>query len=182
MMRSLAIAALAALGAAVALAQAPARGPLPAGKVPPGKVFMVVQPHHDDHTTDYGMGGLIARLVDEGYTGYYIRASNDEKDGPHGYPLDDMINLKECITATRILGIKDVFSFNWRNDLWRFRIQVAEAATFEARLVPVAAGGAAREGAPSRAVLTASGRLRQLFDVFVTFPSRRLPAGRPSPR
>jgi LmbE family N-acetylglucosaminyl deacetylase len=27
-----------------------------------------------------------------------------------------MINLKECITATRILGIKDVFSFNWRND------------------------------------------------------------------
>lgn len=116
MMRCFVIAALAALGAAVAPAQAPARGPLPAGKVPPGKVFMVVQPHHDDHTTDYGMGGLIARLVDEGYTGYYIRASNDEKDGPHGYPLDDMINLKECIAATRILGIKDVFSLNWRND------------------------------------------------------------------
>lgn len=116
MMRCFVIAALAALGAAVAFAQPSTRATLPAGKVPPGKVFMVVQPHHDDHTTDYGMGGLIARLVDEGYTGYYIRASNDEKDGPHGYPLDDMINLKECITATRILGIKDVFSFNWRND------------------------------------------------------------------
>jgi LmbE family N-acetylglucosaminyl deacetylase len=89
---------------------------LPLAKIPDGKVFLVIEPHHDDHTTDYGMGGLIARLVDEGYSGYYVRASNDEKDGPHGYPLDDMINLKESLAATRILGIADVISLNWRND------------------------------------------------------------------
>ncbi|MEX2299398.1 MAG: PIG-L deacetylase family protein [Bryobacterales bacterium] len=89
---------------------------LPLAKLPRGKVFMVIEPHHDDHTTDYGMGGLIARLIDEGYTGYYVRASNDEKDGRHGYPLNDMINLKESRAATKILGIDEVISLNWRND------------------------------------------------------------------
>jgi LmbE family N-acetylglucosaminyl deacetylase len=89
---------------------------LPLAKLPRGKVFMVIEPHHDDHTTDYGMGGLIARLIDEGYSGYYVRASNDEKDGRHGYPLNDMINLKESRAATKILGIDEVISLNWRND------------------------------------------------------------------
>jgi LmbE family N-acetylglucosaminyl deacetylase len=89
---------------------------LPLGKIPPGKVVLVPQPHHDDHTTDHGMGGLIARLVDEGYEAYYIRASNDEKDGNHGYPRNDMVNLRESIEATRILGMKEVISLNWRND------------------------------------------------------------------
>ena len=93
-----------------------AAAPLPSVDIPPGKVFMVIQPHHDDHTTDYGMGGLIARLIDEGYRGIYIRASNDEKDGAHGYPLNDQINLRECLEATQILGIERVHSLNWRND------------------------------------------------------------------
>jgi LmbE family N-acetylglucosaminyl deacetylase len=107
-MRRLALLALLALEAAAA--------PLPAVKLPPGRLFMVIQPHHDDHTTDYGFGGLIARLVDEGWRGVYIRASNDEKDGAHGYPLNDQINLKECLEACRILGIERVHSLNWRND------------------------------------------------------------------
>ena len=104
--------------AALLFAAAPAAmaEPLPLVDMPPGKVFLVVEPHHDDHTTDYGMGGLIARLVDEGYQGVYIRASNDEKDGPHGYPLDDLINLKEALTATKALGIDEVVSLEWRND------------------------------------------------------------------
>jgi len=89
---------------------------LPLGKIPPGKVVLVAQPHHDDHTTDYGMGGLIARLVDEGYEAYYVRASNDEKDGAHGYARNDMVNLRESMEATRILGMKKVISLNWRND------------------------------------------------------------------
>jgi LmbE family N-acetylglucosaminyl deacetylase len=76
----------------------------------------VIEPHHDDHTTDYGMGGLIARFVDEGYKTYYVRASNDEKDGDHGYPLNDMINLRESTAATKILGVEQVISLNWRND------------------------------------------------------------------
>jgi LmbE family N-acetylglucosaminyl deacetylase len=93
-----------------------AAGPLPLGRLPPGKVVLVMQPHHDDHTTDYGMGGLIARFVDEGYDAYYVRASNDEKDGSQSQGRNDIINLRECIEATRILGMKKVISLNWRND------------------------------------------------------------------
>lgn len=90
--------------------------PLPKVDPPAGKRFLVIQPHHDDHTTDYGMGGLIARLTRMGYEGWFIRTSNDEKDGAHGYPHNDMINLRESEAASRILGMKGVYSFNWRND------------------------------------------------------------------
>jgi LmbE family N-acetylglucosaminyl deacetylase len=89
---------------------------LPLGKIPAGKVVLVPQPHHDDHTTDYGMGGLIARFVDEGYDAYYVRASNDEKDGSQDPGENDIINLRESIAATKILGMKNVISLNWRND------------------------------------------------------------------
>jgi len=89
---------------------------LPLGKIPPGKVVLVPQPHHDDHTTDYGMGGLIARFVDDGYDAYYVRASNDEKDGSHLPGENDIINLRESVAATKILGMKKVISLNWRND------------------------------------------------------------------
>jgi LmbE family N-acetylglucosaminyl deacetylase len=102
--------------AGLALTLCLAAAPLPLGKIPPGKVLLVVEPHHDDHTTDYGMGGLIARFVDEGYQAWYVRASNDEKDGNHGYPHNDMVNLRESIAATKILGMQEVISLNWRND------------------------------------------------------------------
>ena len=46
--------------AALAFAVALAAQPLPVIEPPPGEVFLVLQPHHDDHTTDYGMGGLRA--------------------------------------------------------------------------------------------------------------------------
>lgn len=100
--------------AALALSALPQK--LPLGEVPRGKVVLILQPHHDDHTTDYGMGGLIARMVDEGYEAYYVRASNDEKDGAHGYARNDIVNLRESVEGTRILGIRKVISLNWRND------------------------------------------------------------------
>lgn len=104
------------LAAALCAAPLLAAEPLPTVAIPEGEVFLVLQAHHDDHTTDYGMGGLIAKLVDAGYRGIYVRASNDEKDGPHGYPLDDMINLKEARRAAEILGMDEVVSLSWRND------------------------------------------------------------------
>jgi LmbE family N-acetylglucosaminyl deacetylase len=89
---------------------------LPLMKLPPGKVVLVLQPHHDDHTTDYGMGGLIARFVDEGYDVYYVRASNDEKDGSRLPAENDNINHRESVAAAKVLGMKEVISLNWRND------------------------------------------------------------------
>jgi LmbE family N-acetylglucosaminyl deacetylase len=89
---------------------------LPLVKLPPGKVVLVSQPHHDDHTTDHGMGGLIARFVDEGYDVYYVRASNDEKDGSRLPAENDIINHRESVAAAKVLGMKEVISLNWRND------------------------------------------------------------------
>jgi LmbE family N-acetylglucosaminyl deacetylase len=102
------------IAAGVVAAQVPDR--LPLGQLPPGKILLVAQPHHDDHTTDYGMGGVIARFVESGYKGYYVRGSNDEKDGANGYARNDIINLKETRDGTRILGMEEVISLNWRND------------------------------------------------------------------
>ena len=89
---------------------------LPLMKLPPGNVVLVLQPHHDDHTTDHGLGGLIARFVDEGYQVYYVRASNDEKDGSREPAENDNINHRESVAAAKVLGMKEVISLNWRND------------------------------------------------------------------
>lgn len=68
-------------------------------------------------------------------------------------------------------------SFNWRHDLWRFRIQAAEPATYTASLVGAGPGAGARAaaGAP---VLRASGELKKLFLSIVKFPREQLAAGR----
>ena len=80
------------------------------------KTFLVVQSHHDDHTWEWGFGGFIAKLVDAGWTGYYVRTTNDEKDSGVGWGKGDQINLRESREAMQILGVKDVISLNWRND------------------------------------------------------------------
>lgn len=100
----------------LAAAAGQAADTLPLLKLPPGKTVLVLQPHHDDHTTDHGMGGLIARFVDEGYDVYYVRASNDEKDGTRLPGENDNINHRESMAAAKALGMKDVISLNWRND------------------------------------------------------------------
>lgn len=102
--------------AGITAAMAVAADPLPLVPLPPGKTVLVLQPHHDDHTTDHGMGGLIAKFVDAGYSVYYIRASNDEKDGVRLMGENDIINHRESVAAAQVLGMKEVISLNWRND------------------------------------------------------------------
>ena len=68
-------------------------------------------------------------------------------------------------------------SFNWRHDLWRFRIQAAEPATYTAALVRVAPAAGARAAAVTP-VLKTSGELRKLFFSIVKFPRKQLEAGR----
>ena len=102
-----------ALGAPPA---ATAAGPLPLGKIPPGKRLMVIQPHHDDHSWQYGFAGLIAKMVDAGYEGVFVRVSNDEKDGGRGWGGNDIGNYEDTFVATKHLGLDEVISLNWRND------------------------------------------------------------------
>ena len=100
----------------VCLLAAAAAEPLPLAELPPGKTFLVIHPHHDDHTWQYGFGGLIAKMVDAGWTGAYVRVSNDEKDGSNGWGRNDIVNEAETHDALGALGVKRVISLNWRND------------------------------------------------------------------
>jgi len=82
------------------------------GKPHQGKVLAAVQAHSDD--IPLYAGGLVAKLVDEGYTAYLIRISNDEAAGKTlGYGVvQNEIDNREVAKA---LGCKKAFSFYYRN-------------------------------------------------------------------
>ena len=83
-----------------------------AGKPHQGKVLAAIQAHSDD--IPLYAGGLVAKLIDEGYTGYLIRLSNDEAAGKTlGYGVvQNEIDNQEVAKA---LGCKKAYSFYYRN-------------------------------------------------------------------
>jgi LmbE family N-acetylglucosaminyl deacetylase len=78
-----------------------------------GKVFAAIHAHLDD--IPYYCAGTVAKLIREGYTGYIIRTSNDEKCGP-GTPAQNIkSNEEEHSKVGKALGVSDVFNFYYRN-------------------------------------------------------------------
>ena len=49
-----------------------------------GKVLAAIQPHSDDIALL--CAGMVAKLIQEGYSGYMIRATNDDMDDDVGEP------------------------------------------------------------------------------------------------
>ncbi|MEZ5354446.1 MAG: PIG-L family deacetylase [Bryobacteraceae bacterium] len=83
-----------------------------AGRPHQGKVLAAVQAHSDD--IPLYAGGLVAKLVDEGYTAYLIRISNDEAAGRTlGYGVAQ--NETDNEEVARALGCKKAISFYYRN-------------------------------------------------------------------
>ncbi len=84
------------------------------GKPHAGKVLATVAPHSDDHSIL--AGGTIAKLIDEGYTGYLIRTSNDEKDS-FDLSLGQTVaaNERDNEAMAKQLGVKQVFNLDYRN-------------------------------------------------------------------
>jgi LmbE family N-acetylglucosaminyl deacetylase len=78
-----------------------------------GKVLAAIQPHADD--IPLFAGGTVAKLIDEGYTGYMIRTTNDEKAGPGTMGETVLGNEKDTEAVARVLGLKKVFHLNYRN-------------------------------------------------------------------
>lgn len=83
------------------------------GRPHEGKVFAAVHAHLDD--VPYYAAGLCAKLISEGYTGYIIRTSNDEKRGG-GTPAENILrNEQEHFRMAAALGFKEVFDFYYQN-------------------------------------------------------------------
>ena len=78
-----------------------------------GKVFLAVQAHLDDII--HNCAGLCAKLIHEGYTGYFVRTSNDEKRGGQSTARNILSNEQEHLRMAQALGCKDVFDFYYQN-------------------------------------------------------------------
>jgi LmbE family N-acetylglucosaminyl deacetylase len=80
-----------------------------------GRTMVVITAHADDFTGF--AGGTIAKMIDDGYTAHLIRVTNDEKDS---YDLDagetSHRNTVEMRAAADIIGIKEIYSLDFRND------------------------------------------------------------------
>jgi LmbE family N-acetylglucosaminyl deacetylase len=83
------------------------------GRPHQGKVFAAVHAHLDD--IPYYAGGLCAKLMQEGYTGYLIRTSNDEKCGGQSTAQNILANEQEHERMAQKLGFKEVFDFYYQN-------------------------------------------------------------------
>src|SRR5437660_1690277 len=79
-----------------------------------GKVFALITPHLDDGPIF--AGGTVAKMLNEGYTGYFIRVSNDEKDS-YNLTLGETVLANEQDTAqfVKVAGLKRSYDLNYRN-------------------------------------------------------------------
>jgi LmbE family N-acetylglucosaminyl deacetylase len=82
-----------------------------------GKVLAAIQPHSDD--VALLCGGTVAKLIQEGYTGYMIRATNDDMGDDVGEPgtvgENVLRNEREVAEQARALGLKRDFALNYNN-------------------------------------------------------------------
>ena len=115
------LAGLAVLELDRAWAQQPAPGPYiekPLSGMPhQGKVLAAIQPHSDD--VALLCAGTVAKLINEGYSGYLIRATNDDMGDDVGEPgtvgENVLRNEREVSEQARVLGLKRDFAFQYNN-------------------------------------------------------------------
>jgi LmbE family N-acetylglucosaminyl deacetylase len=86
--------------------------PLP-GKPHAGKVLAAIQPHADD--IPIFAAGTVAKLLDEGYTGYLIRTTNDDMTGGGTILEGALANERDNQAIARVLGLSKVFDLNYNN-------------------------------------------------------------------
>jgi LmbE family N-acetylglucosaminyl deacetylase len=92
-----------------------------------GKVFALITPHLDDGPIF--AGGTVAKLLNEGYTGYFIRVSNDEKDS-YNLTLGETVlaNEQDAARFVEVAGLKKKYDLHYRNhgldDVSRMEIRV----------------------------------------------------------
>jgi LmbE family N-acetylglucosaminyl deacetylase len=84
-----------------------------------GKVLLAIQAHSDD--IPLSAAGTVAKLIEEGYTGHLIRASNDDMGdapglGTPGSIGDNVLgNERDNAEVARVLGCTSHFDLNYNN-------------------------------------------------------------------
>ena len=84
-----------------------------------GKVLLAVQAHSDD--IPLSAAGTVAKLIKEGYTGYLVRATNDDMGDAPGLGTPGSIgenvlgNERDNAEVARVLGLKKAFDLNYPN-------------------------------------------------------------------
>ena len=79
-----------------------------------GKVLALITPHLDDGPIF--AGGTLMKLLKEGYTGYFIRTSNDEKDSYHRTLGETVLaNEQDTQAFVKAAGLKKAFDLSYRN-------------------------------------------------------------------
>ncbi len=113
-------------GAATATAQRPAPDSYDAdggvvieravsGKPHAGKVLALIQPHSDD--IPIFAAGTAFKLIDEGYTAYLIRVTNDDMAGPGWYAETVTANERDNNALSKVFGCKKAFDLNYNNHM-----------------------------------------------------------------
>ncbi len=82
------------------------------GRPHQGKVFVAVHAHLDD--IPRYCGGTVAKLLREGYTGYLVRTTNDEKVGGLTNAHNVLRHEQEHMNMAKSLGFEDVFELYTR--------------------------------------------------------------------
>jgi LmbE family N-acetylglucosaminyl deacetylase len=117
-------------GAIGRLARAQQQAPAPAagrivlersipGQPHSGKALLAVQAHSDD--IPLSASGTVAKLIEEGYAGYLVRASNDDMGDAVGLGTPGTIgenvlgNERDNDGVARVLGCKGHFDLNYNN-------------------------------------------------------------------
>jgi LmbE family N-acetylglucosaminyl deacetylase len=89
------------------------------GRPHKGKVLLALQAHSDD--IPLMAGGTVAKLIEEGYTGYLVRATNDDMGDAPGLGTPGSIgenalrNEKDTDEIARVLGCKRTFNLDYNN-------------------------------------------------------------------
>ncbi|HKF01789.1 MAG TPA: PIG-L family deacetylase [Candidatus Sulfotelmatobacter sp.] len=84
------------------------------GKPHTGKVLALITPHLDDGP--FFASGTVTKLLNEGYTGVFIRTSNDEKDS-YDLTLGETVlaNEQDARSFLTVSGLKQMFDLSYRN-------------------------------------------------------------------
>ena len=86
-----------------------------AGQPHAGKVLAAIQPHADD--LPIFAGGLVLKLIREGYTGYLIRITNDDHTGPGTVGEGVLANERDNLAVAGAFGMKKTYDLYYRNHM-----------------------------------------------------------------